>query len=185
MPAQDIKAPQPSLSDAINMLMANPQIISTVASALGNVSPKNGEKTDAERSGNEHSKEDSAEPPKTADAPAPDLSALDCVTASFSHLPDRDPGEHWYDDIKLPQSISKKGKKAHTAELDAMTAAHFDAYLNAPSANVTDIEKKRELSARYVNGLLERGGPSTDVFKKTLGMEATEKLFRNVLFGTN
>lgn len=115
----------------------------------------------------------------------PDLSALDCVTASFSHLPDRDPGEHWYDDIKLPQSISKKGKKAHTAELDAMTAAHFDAYLNAPSANVTDIEKKRELSARYVNGLLERGGPSTDVFKKTLGIDATEKLFKNVLFGTN
>jgi hypothetical protein len=76
MPAQDIKAPQPSLSDAINMLMANPQIISTVASALGNVSPKNGEKTDTERSGNEHSKEDFAEPPKTADAPAPDLSAL-------------------------------------------------------------------------------------------------------------
>lgn len=115
----------------------------------------------------------------------PDLSALDCVTASFSHLPERDPGEHWYDEIKLPQSISKKGKKAHTAELDEMATAHFDAYLNAPSANVTDIEKKRELSARYVNGLLERGGPSTDVFKKTLGIDATEKLFKNVLFGTN
>ena len=115
----------------------------------------------------------------------PDLSALDCVTASFSHLPDRDPGEHWYDDIKLPQSISKQGKKAQTAELDAMTVAYFDAYLNTPSDTVSDTLTKRELSARYVNGLLERGGPSTDVFKKTLGMEATEKLFRNVLFGTN
>ena len=35
-----------------------------------------------------------------------------------------------------------------------------------------------------VNGLLEKGGPSTDVFKKELGEEKTAQLFREVLFGT-
>ena len=38
MPDQDPRSAPPSLSDAINMLMENPEIISTVASALGNMS---------------------------------------------------------------------------------------------------------------------------------------------------
>jgi hypothetical protein len=39
------------------------------------------------------------------------------------------------------------------------------------------------MAAVYVNGLLEKGGPSTDVFKKELGVEKTTKLFRKILFG--
>ncbi len=112
-----------------------------------------------------------------------DLSTLDDVKSKFSHLPERDPGKHWYDTIKLSQSISKKGKKAQTAELDSMTLAHFEAYLNAPSSDVSDTDQKLERSSTYVNGLLTHGGPSTDVFKKALGEEKTAKLFRDVLFG--
>lgn len=113
-----------------------------------------------------------------------DLTAADAAKAKFSHLPERDPGEHWYDSIKLAQSISKKGKKAISPELDALTLSHFEAYLSAQAGETTDGTKKQSLSAAYVNGLLERGGPSTDVFKKQLGMEKTEMLFKNVLFGT-
>ena len=114
-----------------------------------------------------------------------DASALDEAKASFAHLAERDPGEHWYDNIKLAQSISKKGKKAETSEFDALAIEHFNAYLTSPVADVTDEDKKRELSSRYVNGLLEQGGPSTDVFKKQLGEEKTSKLFKTVLFGTD
>lgn len=114
-----------------------------------------------------------------------DLSALDSVKAGFTHLPERDPGEHWYDGIKLPQSLSKKGKKAQTTDLDALTEAHFKAFLHAPANAVSDKAKKQELSAGYVNGLLTNGGPSTDVFKKELGAEKTADLFHRVLFGTN
>jgi len=112
-----------------------------------------------------------------------DLSKLDEIKARFSGLPERDPGEHWYDDIKLAESISKKGKKSITPEFDTFTLDHFMAYLNAPAAEVVDEGKKNELSAHYVNGLLSRGGPSTDVFKKSLGEEKTAKLFKHVLFG--
>ncbi len=114
-----------------------------------------------------------------------DLSALDGVKNGFAHLPERDPGEHWYDGIKLPQSISKKGKKALTSEMDTLTVEHFKSFLNAPANAVSDKSKKQELSAGYVNGLLTNGGPSTDVFKKALGAEKTADLFRRVLFGTN
>lgn len=112
-----------------------------------------------------------------------DLTTLDHIKAKYSHIPQRDPGEHWYDRIKLPQSISQKGKKSHSAELDALTLEHFFAYLHTPACEVSDSEKKYTLSAQYVYGLLEQGGPSTDAFKKALGRETTETLFKNVLFG--
>ncbi len=104
------------------------------------------------------------------------------VKEKFASLPERDPGEHWYDSIKLTSSISKKGKKI-TTELDEMTLEHFEAYLASVAAPVTDGESKKDMAAVYVNGLLEKGGPSTDVFKKELGVEKTTKLFREILFG--
>lgn len=113
-----------------------------------------------------------------------DLSALNEVKDSFKNLPERNPGEHWYDSIRLSQSISKKTKKAHSRELDDMALSFFNAYLKAPAKMVTDTKKKAELSTAYVNGLLEQGGPSTDVFKKALGEQDTARLFRDILFGT-
>ena len=114
-----------------------------------------------------------------------DLSLLDEIKSRFAYLSERDPGEHWYDYLKLPQSISKKGKKAETQNFDDLAIEHFDAYLSASASDTSDEAKKRELSFRYVNGLLTQGGPSTDVFKKSLGEEKTEKLFKNVLFGVD
>lgn len=116
---------------------------------------------------------------------SPDLSSLDAIKASASHLPERDPGAHWYDAIKLPQSLSKKGKRLHTPALDALADEYFRAYLKAPAANTSDENKKKALSARYVDGLLSHGGPSTDVFKKALGEDKTATLFRTVLFGVD
>ena len=104
------------------------------------------------------------------------------VKEKFASLPERDPGEHWYDAIKLPSSISKKGKKV-TASLDEMTIEHFKAYLSSSTDSVEDAEAKKDMAAVYVNGLLEKGGPSTDVFKKELGIEKTTRLFREILFG--
>ena len=107
---------------------------------------------------------------------------MKAVKEEFASLPERDPGEHWYDSIKLPSSISKKGKKI-TSELDKMTLEHFKSYLSSSDIPVEDTESKKEKAAVYVNGLLEKGGPSTDVFKKQLGIEKTTKLFREILFG--
>ena len=115
---------------------------------------------------------------------APDLSKLEMVKAGYGNLQERDPGTHWYDDIKLKESISKKGKKAEENQFDSLALEYFTAYLNAEAKPTEDLKKKQELSSRYVNGLLTQGGPSTDVFKKQLGEEKTRKLFEQVLFGT-
>ena len=110
---------------------------------------------------------------------------LDNVKNNYQHLPERDPGTHWYDSIKLPQSISKKAKKQFTNELDLFTLEHFDAYLRVNPIDLTDMEKKNQLSKQYVNGLLEHGGPSTDVFVKLFGIEKTKELYNKILFGIN
>lgn len=113
-----------------------------------------------------------------------DASSLADAKNAFSDLSERDPGVHWYDSIKLPESISKKGKKTHMPRMDQLTLAHFDAYLAGPAATVADRAAKQAKASYYVNGLLSRGGPSTDVFKKALGEETTAKLFETILFGT-
>lgn len=107
---------------------------------------------------------------------------MKAVKEKYTSLPERDPGEHWYDSIKLASSISKKGKKI-TAEFDKMTLEHFEAYLGSSCEKVNDADSQKDMAAVYVNGLLEKGGPSTDVFKKELGIEKTTKLFREILFG--
>ena len=109
--------------------------------------------------------------------------SMEDVKAKYTSLTERDPGEHWYDSIKLDESISKKGKKADTPALSRLTTEHLVAYLDA--ARPTDAPNvKREKARVYVEGLLSKGGPSTDAFKKAIGDERTADLFRNILFGT-
>ena len=103
----------------------------------------------------------------------------------YSALPERDPGEHWYDSIKLSSSISKKGKKKHFELMNSLTDGHFEAYLRSSRTTVTDRAKKLEKAKAYANGLIEKGGPSTDVFKKAIGEEKTVELFEKILFGIN
>lgn len=114
-----------------------------------------------------------------------DLSALEKVKQNAAYLPDHDLGAHWYDSIKLPVSLSKKGKKAETAAFDT-TATHYLAQylIAARNAAACEAAPKREKASVYVEGLLKNGGPSTDVFKKGIGEEKTAELFRKVLFAT-
>ena len=104
----------------------------------------------------------------------------------FSHLPERDPGEHWYDSIKLKSSISKKGKARKVSNgFEYLTMEHLYAYLYSDEAKVVqDYEAKQDKARVYVNGLIEKGGPSTDVFKSAIGEDKTRELFENILFGT-
>ena len=102
----------------------------------------------------------------------------------YSSIPERDPGEHWYDSIKLSSSISKKGKKKHTDLMHSLTDQHLEAYIKSSKTPVTDRAAKLEKARVYVNGLIEKGGPSTDVFKKSIGQEKTRELFERILFGT-
>lgn len=111
---------------------------------------------------------------------------IDKVNDKYDDIPKHDLGEHWYDSIKLEESVSIKGKIKKDKELfDEYAMEHFQAYINTVNGGSdVDTEQKLKKAALYVEGLLKNGGPSTDVFKKALGEEATAELFRNYLFGT-
>ena len=114
-----------------------------------------------------------------------DLSQMQKIKEKYKELPLRDPGEHWYDNIKLDESISVKAKSKQSEIFDNYAMEHLKAYLSVETEmqNVDEDEKRKKASV-YVEGLLKNGGPSTDVFKKELGEEKTGELFRKVLFGT-
>lgn len=113
-----------------------------------------------------------------------DLSRLAEVAAAADKYPQNDLGEHWYDNIKLAESISLKAGKDFTSVFDRVAENTVRAYLSTDASVDFDKAKKKSKSCDYVEGLLENGGPSTSVFQKLFGKEKTAKLFREVLFGT-
>lgn len=113
------------------------------------------------------------------------LIATEKAKAEGKKLPDHDVGTHWYDAIKLPISLAKKGKKTATLGFDKLAENYVMGFLSdSRCAASCDAKPKLEKVSVYVEGLLTHGGPSTDVFKKTIGEEKTAELFRKVLFGT-
>ena len=112
--------------------------------------------------------------------------ALESVTAvgeRFSDIASYDPGTHWYDDLKHPACVYRRGKKQDLARIHALIREHFAAYVES-DAPACDPREKREKVSVYVENLLQNGGPSTDVFQKALGKEKTAELFRKHIFGT-
>ena len=113
-----------------------------------------------------------------------ELPKLAAVKVEAEKLPQNDLGEHWYDHIKLPESISLKATKATSSEFDKVAEKMLTAYLETSADSEFDAVAKAEKSSAYVEGLLSNGGPSTSVFLKLFGEEKTADLFRTVLFGT-
>jgi hypothetical protein len=116
-----------------------------------------------------------------------DLSLVNSIKNKYSCLPERlakgEEPKHWYDDIRLPETTFKKGKKAHKVGFDAYAAEYIYSYLSL-SANACDVAEKKDRTDIYVDGLLSKGGPATDVFKKELGFIKTSEILKTVLFGT-
>lgn len=113
--------------------------------------------------------------------------ALSEIKQDYADLPDDDRGEHWYDSIKMASSVSKKGKKkALAAKCDELFARYMEAYfaIAKDMPEVADKDAKRAASDGYVQGLLDNGGPSTDIFVDMLGKEKTTEYFKKYIFGT-
>lgn len=110
---------------------------------------------------------------------------LNAVKQSVSDIPDRDLGEHWYDNIKLSSSLAKQTNKKQLGRLEQALSEYLRVYLElALAAPPCDEAAKKARCAEYVDGLLKNGGPSTDAFKKIIGGQKTEQLFTQIIFGT-
>lgn len=112
----------------------------------------------------------------------PEMKEVDSLGKKYSEVPKAQPKVQWYDDIKLPETTTYVGKKKDTDKFDKIALEYMDAYKKLPSVEVTDTEAKNKRISYYVDGLLNNGGPATDVFLNAVGKEKTTELFKKVLF---
>ena len=110
-----------------------------------------------------------------------DASVFDELGKKYSSIPARDPGKHWYDDIRLKESIVKKTKK--DPQLDTATEEYLKSFISSNAEDTADMAEKKRKTDAYVSGLIEHGGPSTDVFVKKFGKKKTREFFETVFFG--
>ncbi len=116
-----------------------------------------------------------------------DLGSIVAIKSKYAHLPERfaegEEPKHWYDDIRLPETTSKKGKKGDGVGFDAYTLDYVSAYLEL-AGDACDAGEKIARTEVYASGLISQGGPATDVFKQEFGEEKTGEIICGVLFGT-
>ena len=96
-----------------------------------------------------------------------DLNRVEDVKEKYRHLPDHDLGEHWYDSIKLAISLSKKGKKVHTAAFDACAMEYLAAYLEEDTLRGMELLGNSDTAPGIVKALGCKNGrfqiPGTDM----------------------
>ncbi len=112
----------------------------------------------------------------------PNLKAIDDLLSKYSDIPKAEAKKQWYDDIKLSQTTTFVGKKKDSDVFDKMALEFMNAFVCIDAKDVTDHETKEKKTSVYVDGLLNNGGPATDVFLNSVGKEKTTELFKKVLF---
>ena len=112
----------------------------------------------------------------------PTFEELAKIKERYADLPAYDPGKHWFDDMKLPVSDHKKGRKI-TDELYAMMRDYSQFYyLRLTECDPCDAEEKKKRNAEFADGLLQNGGPAVDTFRKMIGDEKTEAFLKECMF---
>lgn len=112
--------------------------------------------------------------------------ALEKIKVNYKDLDNFVPSPAWYDSLGHT-GIYGKGKGSDAEEKEALKDWLEAVLFSADQKPVLSFEKKqRKLSVvkQYTDGLIDKGGVSTDFFVKNLGKENTRILFDQVLFGT-
>lgn len=115
------------------------------------------------------------------------LSALSDTLKGYAHLEDVETSEAWYADL-LTVTSYKGGDAKADADLEKQLVDCVKVYSQhakkLPLLSAEERTEKLAITVEYTDGLIEKGGISTDVFKKELGEEETKKFFDNIFFGT-
>ena len=115
------------------------------------------------------------------------LSTLSSIQEKYHYLKDIQTTPAWYADL-LTVTSYKSGKSNADKDLEQMLIDSLKTYLEhskqLPLLSESERAEKLAITVEYTDGLIEKGGISTDVFKKELGDEETKKFFDSVFFGT-
>lgn len=115
------------------------------------------------------------------------LNALSNIQKEYEQLENIETSPAWYEHL-LTVTSYKGGSFNEDEALEGMLVDSLAVYLEhgkqLPLLSEEEKNEKIAITVEYTDGLIEKGGISTDVFKKELGEEETKKFFDNVFFGT-
>ena len=115
------------------------------------------------------------------------LKALSEAQSKYDYLENIETTPAWYQHL-LTVTTYKTGKTSADKDLEKMLVDSLEVYLDhagqIPLLTEEEKKEKQSITLEYTDGLIEKGGISTDVFKKALGEEETKKFFDKVFFGT-
>ena len=112
----------------------------------------------------------------------PAFAALAEIKTQYASLSGYDPGEHWYDSMRLDVSDYKKGRRQSGA-YDPFVRDYAQRYfaLLEKCSHCSEEEKKKQ-NAVFTDGLLQNGGPAVNQFRKMIGEEKTAEFLRKIMF---
>jgi len=115
------------------------------------------------------------------------LNALSETHQEFAYLENVETSPAWYAHL-LTVTAYKGGKTSDDKDLESLLIDSLNVYLEHskqfPLLSDEEKNEKLAITVDYTDGLIQKGGISTDVFKKSLGDEATKIFFDNIFFGT-
>jgi hypothetical protein len=115
------------------------------------------------------------------------LRDLQTLHEDYAYLEDITTSPAWYEHLLTVTAYKGADRKADE-DLKGMLLDSLHVYLehgdSFPVLTEEQQAKKIEITVEYTDGLIGKGGISTDVFKKQLGDQETKKFFDKVFFGT-
>lgn len=115
------------------------------------------------------------------------LSKLQSEIDKYADLKSIEASEAWYKDL-LTVTCYKSVKPKNDVDIQSLLGDSLTTYLEyakfLPNLSGDEIITKKKITQNYTDGLIEKGGISTDVFKKSLGNDATKIFFDTIFFGT-
>lgn len=115
------------------------------------------------------------------------LTDLSAAIGKYDHLENAETTPAWYAPL-LTVTAYKNGSSAEDTDLTNLLTDCLEVYFEhaktLPELTEEERAEKLEITVDYTDGLIEKGGISTDVFKSALGEETTKDFFDRVFFGT-
>lgn len=115
------------------------------------------------------------------------LEELGTAIGKYQQLEDAQTTPAWYANL-LTVTAYKNGGFAEDSQLEQMLVDCLHVYLEnskkLPVLTEAERAEKIAITMDYTDGLIEKGGISTDVFKSALGEDTTKDFFDTVFFGT-
>jgi len=109
------------------------------------------------------------------------------IKDKHASLSDMELKKCWYDSMR-PVCTAKNTSVLQDDEIFSMFIENLKLFIEMEQAygplSKNDIKAKWHITQDYIDGLVDIGGVSTDVFKAVLGAERTKDFFNKVFFGT-